>query len=250
MENKPISEIMGGELYHHGIVGVYSRPNPDDYLAHYGVVGMHWGIRRFQPYSLIPRKSGKGGKETGAAKKASKSSSTTPSSAPSKSRNQKSADAAKNREQEAKTARERKEKIEKIVRSGDINQIYEHRKELSDKQLKEAISRINTEKEVADLYRKANPTQLEKMANTAKKLKDLNDGFDQVAKAYNNVARTVNMLSGEDTGESMKYIKDANTKGKNLKPKKLKDNVEKSNQGNGEHTVSKSKKHLKKQNKN
>ena len=75
MENKPIKDIMGGELYHHGIVGVYSRPNSDDYLAHYGVVGMHWGIRRFQPYSLIPRKSGKGGKETGAAKKASKSSS-------------------------------------------------------------------------------------------------------------------------------------------------------------------------------
>ena len=240
MENKPISEIMGGELHHHGIVGVYSRPNPDDYLAHYGVVGMHWGIRRFQPYSLIPRKSGKGGKETGAAKKSSKSSSNTTTSS-GKSRNQKSADAAKNREQEAKTARERKEKIEKIVRSGDINQIYEHRKELSDKQLKEAISRINTEKEVADLYRKANPTQLEKMANTAKKLKDLNDGFDQVAKAYNNVARTVNMLSGEDTGESMKFIKDANVKGKNPKPKKLKDNVNKANNGNWENNVKKGK---------
>ena len=223
MENKPISEIMGGELYHHGILG------------------MRWGFRRFQPYSLIPRKSGKGGKETDAAKKASKSSSTTPSSAPSKSRNQKSADAAKNREQEAKTARERKEKIEKIVRSGDINQIYEHRKELSDKQLKEAISRINTEKEVADLYRKANPTQLEKMANTAKKLKDLNDGFDQVAKAYNNVARVVNMATGEDTGEAMKFIKDANVKGKNPKPKKLKDNVNKANNGNWENNVKKGK---------
>ena len=240
MENKPISEIMGGELHHHGIVGVYSRPNPDDYLAHYGVVGMHWGVRRFQPYSLIPRKSGKGGKETGAAKKSSKSSSNTTTSS-GKSRNQKSADAAKNREQEAKTARERKEKIEKIVRSGDINQIYEHRKELSDKQLKEAISRINTEKEVADLYRKANPTQLEKMANTAKKLKDLNDGFDQVAKAYNNVARVVNMATGEDTGEAMKFIKDANVKGKNPKPKKLKDNVNKANNGNWENNVKKGK---------
>lgn len=245
MENKPISEIMGGELHHHGIVGVYSRPNPDDYLAHYGVVGMHWGIRRFQPYSLIPRKSGKGGKETGAAKKSSKSSSNTTISS-GKSRNQKSADAAKNREQEAKTARERKEQVEKIVRSGDINQIYEHRKELSDKQLREAINRINTEKEVADLYRKANPTQLEKMANTAKKLKDLNEGFDQVAKAYNNVARTVNMVTGEDTGETMKFIKDASTKGKNPKPKKLKDRVKETSEGNGEHTISKPKRSLKK----
>jgi hypothetical protein len=34
-------------------------------LCHYGVIGMHWGIRRYQPYSTVPRKSGKGVKEIG-----------------------------------------------------------------------------------------------------------------------------------------------------------------------------------------
>lgn len=46
----------------------YAVPSDDyhdwedsDELKHYGVKGMHWGIRRYQPYKTVPRKSGKTG---------------------------------------------------------------------------------------------------------------------------------------------------------------------------------------------
>lgn len=44
---------------------IYRGAPPHDHIG----MGMKWGVRRYQPYSQVPRKSGKSGKETGEAKK-------------------------------------------------------------------------------------------------------------------------------------------------------------------------------------
>ena len=45
------------------------KPTYQPELYHHGVKGMKWGVRRYQPYSQVPRKSGMTGTEIGSARR-------------------------------------------------------------------------------------------------------------------------------------------------------------------------------------
>ena len=170
-------------------------------IEHHGVMGMKWGIRRYQPYSLIPRKSGKNGKLVGDAKKKAKSSSKTSVSKKAaskkvadvkKSRNQKSAEAKAAAEKQEKTARQRRESLDKLIKSGDAKSIYERRSEMSQKQLQEAVNRLNTEKQLRSIVAEQNPSKLNARVQ---KFSDIMDTVNKVNTAVNTGVNTYSSAS-------------------------------------------------------
>lgn len=142
----------------------------ENYLIHYGVPGMKWGIRRYQPYSVRARASGKSGKEVGEAKKLSKDE--------RKARNKQLVDKALTQnikggkdkpnvspaEQAFKKLNDISENAEKIDRVIQKKKSLSHpreSKQLSDEELRKRINRMNLEKQYDQL--KAEDTERGKM---------------------------------------------------------------------------------------
>ena len=140
-------------------------------LAHFGIRGMHWGIRRFQPYSTTgPRKGGKTGKEVGLAKRVGNKISEGVKGIRTAHKRK---IAAKKRAASLEKARKVKAEKEEIMKSGDAEKLLARKELFSNDDIDKFLERAGKETKVAELRQKQIDAGFQKADQIQEKVKKI-----------------------------------------------------------------------------
>ena len=170
----------------------------ENYLAHYGILGMRWGVRRYQNRDGSLTAEGRkrlGIKDSGSPRHA-------PSNAQKRSRQEHAEAERVRKEAEAKEQREKEKKL--ALEKGTAADVLKFKGELTNKEMQDAVNRINLEKQLSSLSKvdvKSTWDKMDSLVNTAVKIKDYaNKGIEM----YNLIAKVHNSFASEN--EQMKLI--------------------------------------------
>ena len=192
-----------------------------DVISHFGTLGMHHGVRKYQyedgsltpagreRYGVGPARDGKGSKSVEQTRSASRQETASKSKPVDKNELKKRQEAAQKARDAKAAKKEHEEYRQEALRSGDPKRIKEVMKESSYQEIKDALDRV-------DIYEKVNakippePSTMDKINKIVSNANTINNWVTTGTNIWNNFAKIHNAVSQD--GSDLPIIGGDNSK--------------------------------------